>query len=268
VPALLQEALSNHAGARRAAMRGLGKLAQPKDLPAMAKGLLKAAPGGERDDAEKALAIVCARVPEPGKQAEPVLALYREASPADRLALLAVLGRLGGSNALETIKTALASTDTITYEAGVAAISNWPDSDEAVEGELLTLAQQAEKPADRAAALRAYIRVISLPSGLADLEKLKKFQKAMDLAERDDERKLVLERVGDIRRVETLRFVMLSLDKPALAQRAGTTLVEMARDRGFRDRNKAEFEQALNKIVEVCKDPALVDRAKRRLVEK
>jgi len=107
-----------------------------------------------------------------------------------------------------------------------------------------------------------------LPSGLADLEKLKKFQKAMDLAERDEERRLVLERVGDIRRRETLRFVASQLDQPALNQRAGTTVVEMARDRGFRDRNQADFEEALNKVVAVCTDSNVVERAKRRLQEK
>jgi HEAT repeat protein len=267
VPFFLQEAVSDNAGLRRVAMRALGRLAQPQDLAAMAKGLMKAAPGGEREDAAKAMVTVCARKPEPARQAEPVLELYRAAGPSERLALLPVLGRLGGANALEVLKTALASTDPATYEAGVAAISNWPDSDEAVEGELVTLAQKAEKPADRAAAVRAYIRVISLPSGLADLEKLKKFQKAMDLAERDEERKLVLERVGDIRRRETLRFVMSQLDKPALTQRAATTVVEMSRDRGFRDRNKADFEQALQQVVAVCTDSNVVERAKRRLQE-
>jgi hypothetical protein len=41
--------------------------------------------------------------------------------------------------------------------------------------------------------------------------------------------------------------------------------VELARDRGLKDRNKAEFEQVLNKIIATAKDQALIDRAKRRL---
>lgn len=268
VPFFLQEAVSDSPGLRRVAMRALGRLAQPQELAALVPGLMKTVPGGEREDAVKAMVAVCARGPDPAKQAEPVLELYRAAGPADRRVLLSVIGRLGGPNALELIKTALASNDPATHEAGVAAISNWPDSDEAVEGELVALAQKAEKPADRAAALRAYIRVIALPSGLADLEKLKKFQKAMDLAERDEERRLVLERVGEIRRGETIRFVASLLEQPALTQRAATTVVEMARDRGFRDRNKAEFEQALTKVVAVCTDSNVVERARRRLEER
>jgi HEAT repeat protein len=265
VPVLLAECVSDQAAVRRAAMRALGKLAQAQDLPAMAKGLLKAAPGSERDDAAKALAAACTRTPEAGRQAEPILALYREASAADRLVLLPVLGRLGGSGAFVAIREALASTDSATYEAGVAALSNWPDSDEAVEGELLARAQKAEKPADRAGALRAYLRVLSQPSGLSDLEKLKKFEKGMALAERNDERNLVLERVADLRRIETLRFVVPYLEQPALATRAGNTICDLARERGFVERHKAEFEQALNKVLTTCKDPGVIERAKRRL---
>ena len=37
-------------------MHALGKLAQPKDVPAMLQGLLKTSPGSEREEAEKAIA--------------------------------------------------------------------------------------------------------------------------------------------------------------------------------------------------------------------
>jgi hypothetical protein len=77
-----------------------------------------------------------------------------------------------------------------------------------------------------------------------------------------------LERASEIKHIETLRFVAPSLDHPALANRAGATICELARERGLRDRNKDEFEKALKRILEVCKDQAVLDRAKRRLQEK
>lgn len=268
VPALLREALSDAPAPRRAAMRALGRLAAPDDAPAMLKALLKSAPGGERHDAERAVASVCLRASGPANQVQPVLEAYRDGKDSEKAALLPVLGRLGGPKAFEVVKAALASNDPALQKAAETALANWPDADESVEAELLGLAQRAEKPGDRASALRAYLRVIALPSGLPEKARIAKFRKAMDLAERDAERNLVLERVAEIRHIETVRFVVPYLDQPALAQRAGTTVVELARERGLRERNRAEFEQALNKVLEVCKDPALTERVKRRLQEK
>ena len=266
VPALLQETASENGTARHAAMHALGKLAAPKDLPPMLAALLKSAPGGDRDEAERAVASVCTRVSDPDKQAEPVLAAYRDASADQKAILIPVLGRLGGTKSFEVVKAALASADLATSKAGETALANWPDADETVEAELLALAQRANaKPADRASALRAYLRVISLPSGLPDQTKLKKFQKAMELADRDQERNQILERVAELRRIETLRFVVPYLDQPALSSRAGNTICELAKEGSLRSRNKDEFETALNKIIAVCKDTGVVDRAKRRL---
>jgi HEAT repeat protein len=268
VPALLQEALSEAPAPRRAAMRALGRLAAPDAAPAMLQALLKSAPGGERHDAERAVASVCLRASSPASQVQPVLEAYRDAKDSEKAALLPVLGRLGGPKAFEAVKAALASSDPALQKAAETALANWPDADESVEAELLGRAQRAEKAAERAAALRAYLRVIALPSGLPEKARIAKFRKAMDLAERDAERNLALERAAEIRHIETLRFVVPYLDQPALAQRAGTTVVELTRERGLRERNRAEFEQALNKVLEVCKDPALTERVKRRLQEK
>jgi hypothetical protein len=132
----------------------------------------------------------------------------------------------------------------------------------------VSLAQKAEKNSDRAAALRAYIRVISAPSGIPDKARLAKFEKAMSLAESDQDKGLVLERVVEIKRIETLRLVVLYIDNPALAQKACTAAVSLARDRGLRGQNKTEFESALKKVVAVSKDQTLLERANRYLNEK
>ena len=268
VPALLQETANDNPGVRRAALRALGRVAAIGDAPALIQSLLKSAPGAERDEAERAVTTVCARLATPDQQTAPVLEAYRVASAAEKMILLPALGRLGGTKALEAVKSALAGNDPALSKAGESALANWPDADETVEVELLTLAQRAEKPNDRTAALRAYVRVISLPSGLPGEMRLAKFQKAMDLARRDDERNLILERVTEIKHIETLRFLVPFLDQPALCSRAGNTICDLARERSLRNRHPADFTAALNRIVEVCKDQTVVDRAKRRLAEK
>lgn len=267
-PALLALATGDNAALRRAAMKALGKLALPASIPDMIKGLFKTEKGGERNDAEKAIALVCARTPEKERQADPVLAAHVTATPAEKALLVPLLGRIGGNKAFEVIKAALASTDNATVEAGQTALYNWPDATEDVADQLLVMVTKAQKPAEKQTALRAYIRVVSLPDGLPDKLRFERLQKALPLADRPQEKNFVLECLQEVKRIESVRLAVTCLDDPALSARAGTTIVELAKDRGLKDRNKADFEQALNKIIATSKDPALIERAKRRIAEK
>ncbi len=87
-------------------------------------------------------------------------------------------------------------------------------------------------------------------------------KKAMPLATRDDERRAILAGLGFVRHIETLRFVLPYLDDAALAQAACKGIVELAHSKMLREPNKAEFEKALDRVIAICKDKGLVDRAK------
>jgi HEAT repeat protein len=261
VPALLLEALSDDGNVRRRAISALGRLADSKDVPGMVKALLKSEKGGERDDAERAIALVCGRVTEEEKRAEPVLAALAGAAEADKPALLPVLGRIGGKRALDAAKAALAANNAEMYEAGVRAIGNWPDA--TIADAMLELAQNGKEAKHRIAALRAFARVIAQPSERPNAEKLALLKKGMELAARDEERNLLLDRAAAIREVATLKFVAPFLDNPALAERAGRTVVELASRKDLRPHDKAAFAAALDKVIAVCKDRDTVDRAKR-----
>jgi hypothetical protein len=179
--------------------------------------------------------------------------------------LLPILGRSGAPKALEPIRAALNSNDNDRYEAAVRAYSNWPVAD--VAEDLLKLAKDGRKPGNRIEALRAFARVIAvrdenLNNRQAALEKLQLLKRAMPLAERNDERAVLLERAAGLRHVETLRFVVPYLDRPELAQQASRTVVELAHHRDLRDPDKAEFLKALDKVIAVSKDAGVVERAK------
>ena len=70
-------------------------------------------------------------------------------------------------------------------------------------------------------------------------------------------------RAAAIRIPETLRFLLPFLDQPAYAQPACQSVVELAHHRDLREPNKAEFDQALDKVIQVSKDATVIDRAKR-----
>jgi hypothetical protein len=114
-------------------------------------------------------------------------------------------------------------------------------------------------------ALRALVRVISLPGPTPDAEKLAGLKRAMQLAGRDEDRTLILERAAAVRSVETLRFVLPYLDQPALAEAACKAVADLAHHRELRDPNKVEFHTALEKVLRTSKDPVVRERVQRYL---
>ena len=65
-----------------------------------------------------------------------------------------------------------------------------------------------------------------------------------------------------VRHIETLRYILPYLDQPMLAQAACKGVVELAHSRMLREPNRAEFAKALDRVIVLCKDKGLVDRAK------
>ncbi len=85
----------------------------------------------------------------------------------------------------------------------------------------------------------------------------------MAMSTRDTERDFVLQRAQAIRIPETLRFVAPYMNQQRYAQRACETVVELAHHRNLREPNKAEFDLALDKVMQTSKDATVVERANR-----
>jgi hypothetical protein len=260
---LLKEAVHASPEVRTRAMAAMGKLGRPDDLPAMVAAALKAEKGPERDNAEKAVMLVCQQIADATKRADPVVAIFRNAAPADRAELLPLLGRIGGPAARQVVQEALNGQDAALREAGLRGLCNWPDA--SVAEQLLKLAKEAGESRHRIWALRAFVRVVSLPGDTPDDKRLAALKQAMPLAARDEDRALILERAGAVRIVDSLRFVAPYMDQPSLCEAACHAVVELAHHRGLRDPNKKEFEDALQKALKTSKDAATQERAKRYL---
>ena len=260
-PALLEEAQGSDKTIRAKAIDALANLGEPKDVPALIKMLLAAKDSGEQDKLERTVWLICKRIGDPEKRAQPVLPALKGAGDADLGALLPLLGRIGGKAALAAVKPNLTAKDPKLREAAVRALCNWPD--DSVAGELLDIAKNPGNDNEHVWALRAYIRVITMRESNPNKQTLTKFDEVMKLAKRDEERNLLLSRASVIRDVATLRWLLPYLDQPALATQAGRAVVELAHHRGLMQPNHDEFMAALKKVTEVCKDKGIVDRAKR-----
>ena len=261
IPEMLKVAVATDASVRAAAMVALGQLAGPEHIAGLVQGVLKAEPGREREAAEKAVLLVCSRIGQEEQRAEPVLAAMTTLSASDRLAILPTVGRIGGSAALKVIEAAIGDSTAELHDAGIRALCNWPDA--SITPRLLELAAQDPHPDHQIKALRALIRVAALADGRTDVERLELLRAAMAVCTRDSERNLVLQRAQAIRIPETLRFLVPYLDQPAYTRQACQSVVELAHHRTLRESNKAEFDQALDKVIQISGDATLIDRANR-----
>jgi len=262
VPALLKQAEQQDASLRAAALRALGRLAAPTDISALIALALKTAKGRDREDVEKAIVLVC-NMHDAQHQADPVLAAYSAAAKAERLALLPVLGRIGGPKALKVVKDAIRSSDAELADAGIRALCRWPDP--SVAGKLLEFAAGAANKDHRILALRAYVRVITTPAAIPDSKTLEALDKVMRMASRDEDKRLILSRSGSVRSAETVQWLLPYLDDNSLAGEASKTIVDLARRQELFTPNRAEFVKALQKVIEAHGDPGAVEQAKRIL---
>lgn len=262
MPDLLAAAVGDDAAIRTAAMRALSKFGGPEQVPGMVQGVLKAAAGGERDEAERALVTVCTQNRGKERAATVLLAQFQAADDSAQETLLTVLGRVGGGGAIAIVDGLIADANTAKRRLGLMALTKWPDA--TVSQRLLDLLGTSQDPAERDQLLGALIRIAPLPDNkLDDRKKLELMQKTMSLCRRDEDRRRVLERANAIRTIETLRFVVPYLDDPNLAEPACLSVVELAHHRNLRDANKDEFTKALDKVLGTTKNEELVERAER-----
>ena len=262
VPDLVGYAVDADSGVRTAAMRAVAKLGGPEQVPAMVKGVLAAAAGQERTDAERALVTVCTQNPGHEQATESFLTIFKTASDADREVLLSPLGRIGGPGAMAVVDALLAYADPAKREFGLVALTRWPDA--TVAPKLLDMVAKAPDAATRDRLLGALIRIAPLPDNkLNDQQKLELLEKTMKLCEKDADRGKVIERANAIRTVETFRFVLPYLDEPTLAEPACKSVVELAHHQQLRDAHKDDFTKALDKVIATTKNLELVERANR-----
>ena len=261
VPALLEEA--RQGPAREQAVTALALLAGPQNVPAMIDLALNTPKGADREQVERAVVLVCRRIPDEKKRSAPVLEAFERANPANRIALFPMLGRLGGDDARRMVEAALTGADAERCDAAMTALCNWPDA--SVADRLWQLAQQERDPSRRERLLRAAVRLITQPGGVADSQKIARLTEAMRLARSTEDRAWILERAAAVRHVESLRLVRPYLDDPALTQTACKTVVELAHHRELREPNQKEFTPALEKVLAIVRDQTLVERARRYL---
>ncbi len=259
---LIELARQDDPGVYQPALQGLRGIADPDehDIPRLLALLWDTPAGARRDDVERTILIVSDKLPADADRAGPVLAALAdtEAEPADYLPLL---GRLGGPGARQRIDTALESDDAETREAAVRGLCNWPNAE--VAEPLREIAASTDNPTHQRWALRAFTRVVSLPSERPEAETLAMLRDAMQMARHPDDRQLILQRAGAVRTMESVEWLAGFLDDEEVNQAACQALVELAHHRFLRQPNRERFAPILEKVAQITEDRELADRAQR-----
>lgn len=249
---------ANECDGRMALMQQVAKIATPADAKALVTATLRFPVGGERDQAENLIAAVC------NGDASAVVALKGQFAQED---LFPIIGRIGGDAAKAEVNAGLASNDADLRQAAIRALSVWPNAQFA-DKMFEVATSDGYTPDQKIAALRSFIRVISLPDdkigiGISKDGKLDKLKEAFKIATRVDEKRLILSRLAANRTAKSLQFAVECAADPELAEAAYAAIADHAHDNVLRQQNMNVFGPAMDLVINKSANKDLVERVKK-----
>jgi len=247
---------------RLEAWRTLGLTASPSNLPRVVSEMVKLSEPREQQAAEQAVQSIAMQLPE-STRLQPLTGAMSGANSSQRSSLLRAMGRVGGETAFSTLRTALADSDPAIQDTAVRVVSE--HGDDTMSPDLLKLAKNATNPAHRILGLRGYVRLARSAESRKPEERVAMFREALGIAERPEEKKLVLGALGGVPSVGALDLVEPYLSDPALKSEAQAACLRLARSVGGEEPGRARA--AFLKLIESAEDPAVRQQAQDALRE-
>lgn len=142
-----------------------------------------------------------------------------------KLALLRTLRSAGGPKALATVQAATTDRDPQVKDTALRVLVDWPTPDAlpSVAG----LLKQPPTKTMKVLALRGFVRLV--PQDAApEAKKVESLREAMALADRDQEKQLVLSALGNVATADALTLVASHFENPALKEEACLAAVTIA----------------------------------------
>ena len=253
IPALLKAAEDAEAKVRPAALKKVGELGGPDQLPALLDLLMHFKASQDIDAAERALSAVCMKADNPQSYTMKLTSLLVQAQPAQKNALLHVLGVIGGTNALKAVRSAANDPNAQVRAAAIRVLCGWKTADAAPD--LLALAKGSPNSSRNTAALRGYISLVrdkSLPTE----QKLAMCKEAAVLVRRNEEKKLLLGVLGGVPAAEALAMAMTYLNDPATKNEASFAAVAIS------EKIVQQVADAMQKVLGTTKNRNVTRRAR------
>ena len=258
VATLLETARDSDRKVRTGSLRTLKVIAEPENLPALVKLLIKAKSSSDRTEAQKTIAAVAHRIADKNRQAASVLAVLPSVKETvARCSLLNVLGRIGDNSALPVLTAALKDENVEVQTAAIRALADWPTPEPVVE--LLKVAESSGNKVHRILALRGFVRLLGLASDRLAGETIEMYKKAMSLAPDAGEKKKVLSGLANTKALVALQMAAGYLGDKALSIEAGAAVVNIAG--GIYADYPEQAKDMLNRIIKTTKSDSLRQQA-------
>ena len=231
--AVFELAESGNEDVRAAALKALGDVAEPADLPRLLTLLAQASESGAQSAARQAIIAVAETISDTEKHSEEALDALEGASPEQRARLLEVFPHIGGEEALVAAATHAGHSNTDVRAAAIRALGNWSNIEAALY--LLNTAHTAEDAKHRLLAVRGAIQVVG-NSDVSDDRKVDVYRSILLAAERAQEKRMALSGLSNIRTVESLILAAEQVEDDSIRREAARAAVSIACPRNKNDR--------------------------------
>ena len=211
---------------RIAAINAVGVLADERAAPKLLALFGKAKSKRERGAIESALVATCNRSESPAHRAAPLIAALDINRADDYASLLRVLGRVGGSAAMTAVHNALTDAREPVRDAAFHALTEWPDA--RVAEQVLEIAANTDPLKHHVLAMRAYARLVGLGGKRSPETMLAMYQAGMKVAQRAEEQKLLLSKLGEVRHERAVAALEPYMTDDRLAAEAASAMINVA----------------------------------------
>jgi hypothetical protein len=183
---------------------------------------------------------------------------FNQAPPEAKASLVRLLGLSATPQSLDVVRKSLKDPEPVVRKAAVRTLCSWPDPSPAED--LLGLAGSLENRAEKALALRGYVRMAGLSNDPSAL-----YLRAMEVAATNDDRKLVLAGLGTADSAQALGLAQRYLKDAELQVEAGLAVVQIAGRLRRQDETRAKT--ALRDVIAAVSDQTVREQAQKVLNE-
>jgi HEAT repeat protein len=207
------------------AMKALGRLASAEHIEEMTGALARAGSSSARKGLRKATSAVIARMSPRSEAAPALLAQFRPASDAAKEELLPLLALAGSDEAYGAVRGCLRSRSASIRKAAIRALGDWADATPI--DDLLRLARTETDTITQVLAFRGYVGMVPMLAGRPVGELVETLKRAMPLAKRADQRRLIIHTISNVPHPETLAAAKSYLGDAELGDAARLAVKEI-----------------------------------------
>jgi HEAT repeat protein len=211
---------------RLAGIAALGNTVSGENIEVLVEHLLKPRSATEFEAVQASLRVVCNRSVDPDAVAGKLVAGYQDATLQVQCALIELFGALGGKVAIESVQNAITNPTEQIQDTATRVLGEWPDPDAAPV--LLHVMQSDANDKFKLRALRGYIRIVR-QMDTSNEHRFNMCMEALALAQRDEEKLLLVDALGRIPTPASLEKLSEFIDQTTFREQASLMAINVGK---------------------------------------